>query len=216
MAVMINPQQIISRIEELFKRVLPHTILDLQYDYAADVLGIRFREYSDSISDAIDDEGMIISIHDPKTDEIVGVEILSYRDFLKTAKEISVDQSHERGVYTHVGKSIQEGATRGEYVISLYYKNKLKSEEITHIIDEEASLSDITINDFLSEGFTLVSSEPNVTDKRMHLIEGKSFTVLEWAIKDIRPDQMVEIKYTIKGEPGAVYKAEEARALLTA
>jgi hypothetical protein len=199
MAVTINPQLIINTIEERFKMVLPHTILDLQYDYDADVLGIRFREYSDSISDAIDDEGMVISIHDPKTDEIVGLEILDYRE-----------------VYTSVAKSIQDGATKGEYIISIYYKNKLKSGELAHIIDDKASLPDITINDILPEGFTLVSSEPNVTNQRMRLIEGKSITVLEWTIKNIRPDQVVEIKYTIKGEPGAAYEVEEAQALLTA
>jgi hypothetical protein len=88
MTITINTQTIIHTIEELFTIVLPHTILDLQYDYDADVLGIRFREYSDNISNAIDDEGRVISIHDPKTDEIVGLEILSYREFLKTAKDI--------------------------------------------------------------------------------------------------------------------------------
>ena len=86
MVVTINPQQIISMIEELFEIVLPHTILDLQYDYAADVLGIRFREYSDSISDAIDEEGTIIGIYDVKTDEIVGLEILNLRIHLKEWK----------------------------------------------------------------------------------------------------------------------------------
>jgi hypothetical protein len=115
-----------------------------------------------------------------------------------------------------VGKSIQEGATKGEYAIAIYYKNKMKSGELALVTDDEASLPDITVKDILPEGFKLVSSEPKVTDQKPRLIEGKSFTVLEWAIQDIRPDQMVEIKYTIKGEPGAVYKAREAQALLTA
>ena len=115
-----------------------------------------------------------------------------------------------------VGKSIQEGATKSEYSISIYYKNKMKSGEIALVTDDEASLPDITINDILPEGFTLVSSDPNVSDQRPRLVEGKSFTVLEWQINDILPDQMVEIKYSIKGEPGAVYKAKEAQALLTA
>ncbi len=115
-----------------------------------------------------------------------------------------------------VGKSIQEGATKSEYSISIYYKNKMKSGEIALVTDDEASLPDITVNDILPEGFTLVSSDPIVSDQRPRLVEGKSFTVLEWQINDIRPDQMVEIKYSIKGEPGAVYKAKEAQALLTA
>ncbi len=115
-----------------------------------------------------------------------------------------------------VGKSIQEGATKGEYAITIFYKNKLKSGELALVTDEEASLPDITIHDILPEGFTLVSSDPNVSDQRPRLVEGKSFTVLEWSIKDVPPDQMVEIKYSIKGEPGAVYKARETQALLTA
>jgi hypothetical protein len=115
-----------------------------------------------------------------------------------------------------VGKSIQEGATKGEYAITIFYKNKLKSGELALVTDEEASLPDITINDILPEGFTLVSSDPDVSDRRPRLVEGKSFTVLEWSLKDVSPDQMVEIKYTLKGEPGAVYKAREAQALLTA
>jgi len=115
-----------------------------------------------------------------------------------------------------VGKSIREGATKGEYAIAVYYKNKMKSGEIALVTDDESSLPDITVKDILPEGFKLISSEPKVTDQKPRLIEGKSFTVLEWAIQDIRPDQMVEIKYTIKGEPGAVYKAKETQALLTA
>jgi len=120
------------------------------------------------------------------------------------------------GRKVRVGKSIQEGATKGEYAISIYYHNKLKSGEIALVTDEDASLPDITINDILPEGFTLVSSDPNVSDQRPRLVEGKSFTVLEWSIKDVPPDQMVEIKYSIKGKPGTVYKAREAQALLTA
>lgn len=92
----------------------------------------------------------------------------------------------------------------------------MKSGELALVTDDEASLPDISVKDILPEGFKLVSSSPNVTDQKPRLIEGKSFTVLEWAIQDIRPDQMVEIKYSIKGEPGAVYKAREAQALLTA
>ncbi|MFX1555596.1 MAG: hypothetical protein ACFFBV_16860 [Promethearchaeota archaeon] len=115
-----------------------------------------------------------------------------------------------------VGKSIQEGATKGEYSITIYYKNKMKSGELALVTDDEASLPDIDVKDILPEGFKLVSSSPAVTDQKPRLIEGKSFTVLEWAIQDIRPDQMVEIKYSIKGEPGAVYKTREAQALLTA
>ncbi len=115
-----------------------------------------------------------------------------------------------------VGKSIQEGATKGEYAIAIYYKNKMKPGELALVTDDEASLPDISVKDILPEGFKLVSSTPAVTDQKPRLIEGKSFTVLEWAIQDIRPDQMVEIKYFIKGEPGAVYKAKEAQALLTA
>ncbi|MFX1519435.1 MAG: hypothetical protein ACFFCD_05900, partial [Promethearchaeota archaeon] len=115
-----------------------------------------------------------------------------------------------------VGKSIREGATKGEYAITIHYMNKLKSGEIALVTDDEASLPDITIHDILPDGFKLVSSEPNVTDKQPRLIEGKSFTVLEWSIKDIPPEKMVEVKYTIKGEPGAKYKTREAQALLTA
>ncbi len=107
-----------------------------------------------------------------------------------------------------VGKSIQEGDTEGEYAITIYYHNKLKP-------DDEVTLQDITIADILPEGFILVSSSPELTDQRPRLVEGKSFTVLEWSIKNIQPDRMVEIKYTIKGEPGAIYKAKEAQALLT-
>ncbi len=92
----------------------------------------------------------------------------------------------------------------------------MKSGEIALVTDDEASLPDITIKDILPDGFKLVSSDPNVTDQTPRLVEGKSFTVLEWSIEDIKPDQMVEVKYTIKGEPGAVYKAREAQALLTA
>jgi uncharacterized protein YuzE len=81
--ITINPQKTINKIEEVFKIVLPHSIFDLRYDPASDVLGIRFCEYPDSISDAIDDEGMIIGIYDPKTDEIVGLEILNLKIHLK-------------------------------------------------------------------------------------------------------------------------------------
>lgn len=84
--ITINPQRIINKVEELFKIALPDTIFDLRYDNTSDVLGIRFREYLDSISDTIDDEGMVISIYDPKTNEIVGLEILSLRDHLKEWK----------------------------------------------------------------------------------------------------------------------------------
>ena len=82
----INPQKIIKKIEETFKTALPHTIFDLRYDFTSDVLGIRFREYSDSKSDAIDEEGTIIGIYDVKTDEIVGLEILTLRMHLKEWK----------------------------------------------------------------------------------------------------------------------------------
>jgi hypothetical protein len=82
----INPQKIIKKIEEIFKIALPHTIFDLRYDFNSDVLGIRFREYSDSISDVIDEEGTLICIHDVKTDEIVGLEILNLRIRLKEWK----------------------------------------------------------------------------------------------------------------------------------
>jgi len=82
----INPQKIIKKIEETFKIALPHTIFDLRYDFTSDVLGIRFREYSASISDAIDKEGTIIGIYDVKTDEIVGLEILNLRIHLKEWK----------------------------------------------------------------------------------------------------------------------------------
>ena len=82
----INPQKIIKKIEETFKIALPYAIFDLRYDFTSDVLGIRFREYSDSISDAIDEEGTIIGIYDAKTDEIVGLEILNLRIHLKEWK----------------------------------------------------------------------------------------------------------------------------------
>jgi len=82
----INPQKIIKKIEKTFKIALPHTIFDLRYDFTSDVLGIRFREYSDSISDAIDEEGTIIGIYDVKTDEIVGLAILNLRIHLKEWK----------------------------------------------------------------------------------------------------------------------------------
>jgi hypothetical protein len=82
----INPQKIIKKIEKTFEIVVPHTIFDLRYDFTSDVLGIRFREYSDSISDAIDEEGTIIGIYDVKTDEIVGLEILTLRIYLKEWK----------------------------------------------------------------------------------------------------------------------------------
>ena len=82
----INPQKIIKKIEETFEIALPHTIFDLRYDFTSDVLGIRFREYSDSISDAIDEKGTIIGIFDVKTDEIVGLELLNLRVHLKEWK----------------------------------------------------------------------------------------------------------------------------------
>ena len=99
--------------------------------------------------------------------------------------------------------------------INVYNKSSILLETISAGISG-SDISCVVPSWPLPEGFKLISSEPKVTDQKPRLIEGKSFTVLEWAIQDIRPDQMVEIKYTIKGEPGAVYKAKETQALLTA
>ncbi len=76
----IDVQQVIYQIKKRFDADVPPIVFDFRYDSEADVLDIRFREYSDSISDAIDDEGMVISIHDPKTDEIVGLEIMCFKE----------------------------------------------------------------------------------------------------------------------------------------
>ncbi|MHA1379724.1 MAG: hypothetical protein ACTSRG_15245 [Candidatus Helarchaeota archaeon] len=103
---------------------------------------------------------------------------------------------HERR-RTRIGKSVRPGAERDDYEILLIYKNK-----------GDGVKTNIKIADFVPTNFSIMESSMGYESKSQD--DG---TLLTWILKEVQPDEEVEITYKIHGEGGDyTLKNIEARA----
>jgi hypothetical protein len=84
-------------------------------------------------------------------------------------------------------KTVQPGSTQGEYVIPLKFINR-----------GGVAVEHITIQDFVPEGFTMLSVDP--PDLRPEEVPTEGGVNLIWSFPRIEKGNQVSIKYTIKGE----------------
>ncbi len=83
-------------------------------------------------------------------------------------------------------KTVQPGATKGEYIIPLKFINR-----------GGVAVEHITIQDFVPEGFSLIGIDP--PDLKPEEIPTEGGTNLVWSFPRIERGNQVSIKYTIQG-----------------
>jgi len=95
---------------------------------------------------------------------------------------------HQRRRTTE-GRTILQGATKGQYRIIIIHKNRGDAAEKDRVFEE-----------IIPENFSLISAEPEAEQ------DGSSLT---WSYESIEPDQEIEIEFTIEGSGD--YKARDAQ-----
>ncbi|NHI93814.1 MAG: hypothetical protein EAX96_15105 [Candidatus Lokiarchaeota archaeon] len=87
------------------------------------------------------------------------------------------------------GRIIQQGRTKGQYNIIIIHKNRGDAAEVNKVFEE-----------IIPENFSLISANPEPE---------KAGDKLTWTFEEIKPDEEIEIEFTIEGSGD--YKARDAQ-----
>ncbi len=101
--------------------------------------------------------------------------------YIELSEPITVIHERRR---TRVGKTIKAGSKKSLFNVLLIYRNK-----------GDATKNDIIISDFVPAGFTIEDSNTDFEE-----VSKEGGKLLKWTIKEIVPEEEIEINYSIKGK----------------
>ncbi len=93
--IIINPKEILQKIEKKFSVRFKNSILDFNYEPVTHVFGIRFFKAKNVISDSLDEEGLIILNKEEGTNKIASLEILDLTNFLNENNLLKNDKRED-------------------------------------------------------------------------------------------------------------------------